>query len=374
MSSLRKMIQAARVAGMSLGLVFTVVIGSAGVGHAEPGDIERPTIIPREVWGAREPSCQWAGQDGNRVTHVVIHHTYEPTDPPSLESAYAALRHIQNLHMDDNGWCDIGYSYLVDWFGNVYEGSRGTIDRPITSAHTAGMNYEGVGIAMIGNYQVESPSAQTVAAAGRVAGWVLGWYGFEADQDVQLTVGGSNNKWASGTRVTVPSLTAHRDLVTTECPGDSGYSVLPAIKAEAATISAAMHASGDFGAGTGNSASIFAVGEPAAPLGSDAQDAATVAEDAGLELATVSEPAGELVSETAPATEPDAGGDLDEPEVVGDAPDHIPAGEATTMNLWWWAAVAAAILIGSWFWFRRFCRPTETRWEADGQSSAPTEL
>jgi len=330
-------------------MAFALGVGLAlvmpGVSQADPGDIERPTIIPREVWGAREPRCEWAGQDGNRVTHVVIHHSYEPTDPPSLESAYAAIRHIQNLHMDDNGWCDVGYSYLVDWFGNVYEGTKGTIDRPITSAHTAGMNYEGVGIVMIGNYMEETPSAQTVAAAGRVAGWVLGWYGFDAEQDVNLRVGGGNNKWSSGTQITVPAITGHRDLVSTECPGDVGYTMLPYIRAEAATISAAMHASGDFGAGVGNNAAIFNTGSPAVPIGSDAQDAEAVAEADHLELAVEGAHADEAISETAPATEPPEGGG----DMIDETPELAPH---TGLNPWILAGIGVLAAIGSWIWSR----------------------
>ena len=350
-NNLRKLISG--IGAAVLGLALSIVLPNATLpnsallnpAHADPGGIERPTIIPREVWGAREPRCEWAGQDGNRVTHVVIHHSYEPTDPPSLESAYAAIRHIQNLHMDDNGWCDVGYSYLVDWFGNVYEGTRGTIDRPITSAHTAGLNFEGVGIVMIGNYQEEIPSAQTVAAAGRVAGWVLGWYGYDAEQDVQLTVGGSNNKWSSGTRITVPAITAHRDVVTTECPGDGGYSVLDAIRAEAATISAAMHASGDFNGGTGNSSAIFAVGEPSYPIGADAQDTEEVAEAAGLEVAG-SEPADHATHEPMVTAEPDDG-----PATSAEEPAVAPEGSGG--RTWWLPLIGIALLGGVWYMYRR---------------------
>jgi len=328
------------IAAFALGLGFAV--SASGTASAE--EIQPPTIIPREVWGAREPRCEWAGQDGNRVTHVVIHHSYEPTDPPSLESAYAAIRHIQNLHMDDNGWCDVGYSYLVDWFGNVYEGTKGAAQRPITSAHTAGMNYEGVGIVMIGNYMEETPSAQTVAAAGRVAGWVLGWYGFDAEQDVNLRVAGGNNKWANGTNITVPAITGHRDLVNTECPGDVGYTMLPYIRTEAATISAAMHASGAFGAAT---TPIFGEGEPSVPLGNNAQDTQVVADEDHLAIAEPADDAGDHVSETAPATEPGADNAVD--EVVETAPPAHRGGA----NAAWWVALPLAAILAGWFILRQ---------------------
>ena len=311
---------------------------------------ERPTIVPREVWGARDANCAWPGTDGTRITHAVIHHTYEPTDPPSLESAYAALRHIQNLHMDDNGWCDIGYSYLVDWFGNVYEGTAGTIAAPVTSAHTAGLNFEGIGVAMIGNYMVEYPTAETITAAGRVAAWALGWYGVDSAQDVQLTVAGANNKWAAGTRITVPAITAHRDVVTTECPGDAGYLEMPALREVAATVTAAMRESGAFGSGSAaGGGAIFDVGAPLAPVGNDGE-LVEGAEDAVADLAHESEIA------------------VDEPLIVVD-PEIAAEAQEVTLNIWWWAAVGAAIIAAfAWWWFAKR-RPNQQIWDDDDASS-----
>ena len=257
------------IAEHTIALTSTVTLrdNNPAITVADPVALpDQPYVIPREVWGAREPSCNWLGTDGNRITHAVIHHTYEETGEPSIESAYEALQHIQNLHMDKNDWCDIGYSYLVDWFGNVYEGSRGTIERPITSAHTAGMNFEGAGIALIGRYTDEPPTEAAMEAAGKIAGWVLGFYGVEADQDVHLTVAGGNNRWANGTRITVPAITGHRDLVQTECPGDATYARMDQIRAHASAMTATMQANGEFGVGSTGAQPIFLTGtEPIGP-------------------------------------------------------------------------------------------------------------
>ena len=329
------------------GLAAVVIAASV-----DPG--AQPVIIPREVWGAREPRCQWPGRESTRITHAVVHHTYEPTDPPSLESAYAALQHIQNLHMDDNGWCDIGYSYLVDWFGNVYEGTVGTIGHPVTSAHTAGLNFEGIGIAMIGNYQEEVPSAETVAAVGRIAGWALGWYGVAATQDVRLTVAGANNKWGPGTNITVPAITAHRDVVSTECPGDAGYLEMGAIRDVAAVVSAAMHDDGSFGSGSGTGAAIFVAGEPMSPVGSDG-DIVAGAEEVVADLPHAVDEG--VISEG--VTGP---GEVETVLDGGELLDETPA-EAATLHLWWWAAVIAAVFIGFWVWWVRWRRPRADNWQ-----------
>ena len=314
-----------------------------------------PEVIPREVWGAREPSCEWAGTDGNRITHAVVHHTYEPTGEPSIESAYEALQHIQNLHMDDNSWCDIGYSYLVDWFGNVYEGARGTIERPITSAHTSGLNFEGAGIALIGRYQVIEPTDAAIEAAGRIAGWALGWYGIESDQDVQLTVGGANNKFASGARITVPAITAHRDVVNTECPGDAAYGRLAEVRAIAEQVTAAMQANGEFGRGSGGVRPIFAIGAPVGPMTPDDAEEAD-----GPDVAAPEIEAANGVSDDA------SGADADSDESASYSDDNAGSnanyvaqddgetlGEETTFNLWWIAALAVAAAAFLWWWLNR---------------------
>jgi hypothetical protein len=292
--------------------------------EALPG---QPEIIPREVWGAREPRCQWDGQDGRRVTHVVIHHTYEETGEPSIESAYEALQHIQNLHMDDNSWCDIGYSYLVDWFGNVYEGSRGTIEKPITSAHTAGFNYEGVGIALIGRYEDVPPTEAALEAAGRVAGWVLGYYGVPADVEVGLTVAGGNNRWARGTAVTVEAITGHRDLVRTECPGDATYARLDQVRAVAQEMTTQMQNAGQFDLGSTGATPIFTTGLPTGPL--------TAAEEPPP-------------SQPEPANTPGYSGGFG--QRISDADPETAA--LLTMQWWWLAAAVLVPALGTLWWFR----------------------
>jgi len=298
-------------------------------GEALPG---QPHIIPREVWGARDPKCNWAGQDGAVINHAVIHHTYEPTGEPSIESAYAALQHIQNLHMDDNDWCDIGYSFLVDWFGNVYEGSKGTIERPITSAHTSGLNFQGIGIAIIGDHSTEPPTDAAIKAAGEVAGWALGFYGLAADNDIQLTVGGANNMWAQGTRITVPVIVAHRDVVRTECPGDAGYARLPEVIDYAQQVSAAMQTAGQFGMGQNGVTPIFATSTE--PVGPHAPEG---------EAPAPGDPGGTETEDDNPAT----AGESDD---MAETP--TPA-EEFTLDLWWVAALTALVGFAAWYWVRR---------------------
>ena len=63
----------------------------------------------------------------------------------------AIIRSIYTYHVRSNGWNDIGYNFLVDAYGRVFEGRAGGIDQPVIGAHTLGFNTGSVGIAVIGN-------------------------------------------------------------------------------------------------------------------------------------------------------------------------------------------------------------------------------
>lgn len=144
-------------------------------------------IIPRASWGARSPrAIQTVGWD--KRTGFVVHHS----DGPETQS----VRAIQNFHMDSRGWSDIGYNFLVDYRGNVYEG-RGW-NR--VGAHVKGYNTATIGVCVIGTYTNKLPAApalisliQLYGEAERLKGAKLGLFG-------------------------------HRELGSTECPGDRLYS------------------------------------------------------------------------------------------------------------------------------------------------------
>ncbi len=97
-------------------------------------------IVDRAGWNARPP------RDPDDVEHValsartefVVHHTETPTT--------RSPRSIQDGHMDERGWNDIGYNFLVRDDGTVYEG-RGWLVR---GAHAKDHNVTGLGCAYIG--------------------------------------------------------------------------------------------------------------------------------------------------------------------------------------------------------------------------------
>jgi len=105
--------------------------------------VAKPRIVSREEWGARSPKCQY--EPIGNITAITTHHTATSND---YVDAVEMIKSIQNYHMDERGWCDIGYHFLVDRDGNIYEG------RPLSAlgAHVAGHNQGNVGIAVLGDF------------------------------------------------------------------------------------------------------------------------------------------------------------------------------------------------------------------------------
>ena len=110
-----------------------------------------PPIMPRLSWGADESIRRGPPTYAPAVRFAIVHHTAGRNDYSRAEAA-AIVKGIQLFHVQGNGWNDIGYNFLVDRFGTIYEGRFGGIDRNVVGAHALGFNTGSVGIALLGTY------------------------------------------------------------------------------------------------------------------------------------------------------------------------------------------------------------------------------
>ena len=198
-----------------------------------------PTIIPRSAWSA--PDAKNSPSMG-QVQVAFVHHTVNGNAYQPTESA-AVVRAIADYHMRSNGWSDIGYNFLVDRYGQIYEGRAGGIDQPVVGAQAVGWNSISTGIAIIGTFENEAvPDAALNAVAALIA-WKLPLHGVPTGGTVPLvSSGGAGNRWARNAAVDMPRIGGHKDGCSTDCPGTTLYGQLDVIRARVGNLPAAGEA------------------------------------------------------------------------------------------------------------------------------------
>jgi uncharacterized protein with LGFP repeats len=201
--------------------------------------VGKPPVIGRAAWGADESLPPADCPDADYMTTVkaaTIHHTAGTNDYVQADSP-AIVRGIYAYHVLTNGWCDIGYNALVDKYGQIFEGAAGGLDRAVRGAHAGGFNTYTFGVSMMGEYTSVSPTAAQLESVSRIVAWKLaGSYRNPQGQVTLVSTGTGTAKYPAGTAVTLPVIFGHRDVGATECPGNTGYTKLPAIRDRVAAL------------------------------------------------------------------------------------------------------------------------------------------
>ena len=135
---------------------------AAGASDEPPGSPPRsshpqPVIYSRAQWGADESIRGKSSLHYGDVHAGFVHHTVNANDYTRAEVP-GIIRSIYAYHVKSRGWSDIGYNYLVDRFGRIWEGRYGGVDRPVVGAHTLGYNDDS--FAAVGHRQLPDRQAQ----------------------------------------------------------------------------------------------------------------------------------------------------------------------------------------------------------------------
>ena len=206
----------------------------------------QPSVLRRADWAADE-SLRFDGSGTEvwpaayyPVQKLIVHHTATQNDDPNPA---ATIRSIYYYHAVTQGWGDIGYNFLIDEAGRIYEG-RHTIDYPpgaspteengagegVTAAHAVGYNSGTVGVALLGTLTSQNATAAARAALERLLAW-------ESDRH-SIDPRGSSlyTNPVNGTQATFPNIAGHRDVGSTECPGGAFYATLPTVRSNVAAL------------------------------------------------------------------------------------------------------------------------------------------
>ncbi|MER7570570.1 FG-GAP-like repeat-containing protein [Streptomyces sp. NPDC126514] len=191
-----------------------------------PSTVVKPPIITQAEWGA---STDYNGTPsyGTDIKAAVVHHTGVDSDNTlSCAESKARMRTIQQAHFGQD-YFDVGYNFVVDKCGQIFEGRSGGMDLPVTGAHDAGFNTDTLGISYIGNFESAKPTKAALDAIARVVAWKFGMYGIDPTGKVKLTsrapLNYSGNKVAEGQPIELPRVFGHKDTNATACPGLNLY-------------------------------------------------------------------------------------------------------------------------------------------------------
>ncbi|MFJ1562717.1 N-acetylmuramoyl-L-alanine amidase, partial [Streptomyces erythrochromogenes] len=244
---------AALPAGLELDLVDPGTAGRAGAAKSAPASgartaaaaavdpgpestAPRPDVVSRAQWGADE-SLNNEGPiylAGGKIKALFVHHTAASAPYECTDSA-AIVRGLHVYHVKTNGWRDLGYNFLVDKCGTLFEGRQGGVDRPVMGAHTYGFNSESTSVAVLGDHTTAGASPAALEGISKMAAYKLGQYDADMDGTTTLTAGATQKNYA-GTSFTAgqpyqfKTVSGHRDGFNTECPGHQLYPQLDTIR------------------------------------------------------------------------------------------------------------------------------------------------
>ena len=181
----------------------------ASVGAQAPGAASaaalRPTIYTRKDWGADESLRKGTPQYG-QVQVGFVHHTVG-TNSYTADQVPAIIRGIYDFHVNGRGWSDVGYQFLVDRFGRIWEGRAGGVDKAVLGAQAGGYNSGSFGASVMGDFTSAAvPSAVTTALA-KLFAWKFSLHGTPVTGKVTVM------------DKTFNRISGHRDANPTSCPG-----------------------------------------------------------------------------------------------------------------------------------------------------------
>lgn len=187
----------------------------------------KPKIVTRAQWGADE-SLRSGSPDYAPVKVAFIHHTDSGNDYTAAQ-APAVVRGVYAYHTRSLHWSDVGYNFLVDRYGVIYEGRYGGVSRGVVGAQVLGFNTGSTGISVIGTFTDSTPPSRAVTALERLLEWKLDVHHVDPLGTGTLTCG-YGQKYATGQRVKFPAIAGHRDANYTDCPGGRLYAQLSNVR------------------------------------------------------------------------------------------------------------------------------------------------
>lgn len=177
-----------------------------------PDEFAKSSTVHKTLNGKK---LLWPEEYSKDIRMLVVHHT-AGRNGAETRSGLEMMRALYQYHTSNRGWGDIGYHYMIDPEGQIYEGRAG--GDYVIAGHAYCNNVGTIGIALMGNFDIEQPTR----AQGQSLQWLL------------KTL--SEKYHINTTRETVfhgkqtPTIVGHRDLLSTDCPGYTMWSALDQVR------------------------------------------------------------------------------------------------------------------------------------------------
>ena len=195
--------------------------------------------LSRPAWGADESKRYKDGKVNTPEAYyplqsITVHHTDTPNADPDPA---ATVRGIYEYHAITLDWGDIGYHFLIDEAGVIYEGRYSGDDlipafdkngNLVTAFHTAGFNSGNLGIALIGNLVAQPPTDAAKASLTRLIKVITRFKGLDPQAKITYT------NPVNGVKKDNETVSGHRDWLQTDCPGQTMYDLLSEVRRSAA--------------------------------------------------------------------------------------------------------------------------------------------
>lgn len=177
-----------------------------------------PVINPRSVWaGDRPPKAEPSEEE---VRFLIVHHSasnngHRGSEVPDI------LRGFYDFHTGPSrGWADVAYNFLIDVDGGIWEGRAGSIDGPVAGDATGGNQGYTQLVCLIGDFDVARPSAAALDSLVELLAWLAERYDISTAPGAEAAfVSKGSNLHPAGVEVTTPTITGHRAMSQTSCPG-----------------------------------------------------------------------------------------------------------------------------------------------------------
>ncbi len=259
---------------------------STGPGRA-PGsdsvlDQLRPAINPRAAWAGDRPVVGPIVPEDD-VRFLLVHHTASTNDY-GPDDVVDQIRGFYAFHTGpEKGWPDVAYNFFVDRFGGIWEARAGSLAGPVRGDATGGSQGHALLCSLIGDHSVEPVTDQARDSLVALLAWLAEWHQIPTEPGTTVDfVSRGSNLWPAGEVVQATTLSGHRDMSNTSCPGDFVYDLLDVELPQEVSdrrVSAATASSTSSSTSTSTTTSTSGPTSPSAPT----TGAATTTEPAPVE-------------------------------------------------------------------------------------------